>query len=129
LVIATRSLVEVTSPPRINGSGASWNHVAEQIANERNSQTLEAYFLSLPTERTPDFDSLRDYALESFADQRPIYEAVDELMARIHRDFEFDPSATTVHTSAVGLLSLRRGVCQDFTHFAIGCLRVLGLGA
>ena len=103
--------------------------MAELIAIDRNSQSLEAYFLSLPTWRTPNSAELRDYALESFADRRPILDAVQELVARIHTDFAFDPHATTVHTPAVDLLTLRRGVCQDFAHFAIGCLRSLGLAA
>ena len=56
-------------------------------------------------------------------------EAVTELMQRIHADFEFDPGATTVSTSVDEVLHQRRGVCQDFAHLMLACLRGHGLPA
>jgi len=50
-------------------------------------------------------------------------------MHRIHRDFEYLPGTTTVTTPLEVLAAQRRGVCQDFAHFAVGCLRSLGLAA
>jgi transglutaminase-like putative cysteine protease len=50
-------------------------------------------------------------------------------MHRIHADFVFEPGATTVGTSIEEVLRLRRGVCQDFAHLMIGCLRRQGLAA
>jgi transglutaminase-like putative cysteine protease len=50
-------------------------------------------------------------------------------MGRIHGDFTFDPEATTVTTPLRDVLSLRRGVCQDFARLAIACLRSQGLAA
>ena len=52
-----------------------------------------------------------------------------DLTARIHRDFKFDPTATTVATPLAQVLEQRRGVCQDFAHLQIACLRSLGLPA
>ncbi|MEX2167682.1 MAG: transglutaminase family protein [Pirellulales bacterium] len=128
LAIATTSVVEVSPPPPATTSPA-WEQVLEQLHTDRSAQGLEAYHLSLPTERTSNLEALRDYAADSFGKARPICDAVDELVARIHADFAFDPLATTVHSSAADLLSVRRGVCQDFTHFAIGCVRAMGLAA
>ena len=48
---------------------------------------------------------------------------------RIFADFKFDPTATTVATPLEEVLAKRRGVCQDFAHLAIACLRSLGLPA
>jgi transglutaminase-like putative cysteine protease len=48
---------------------------------------------------------------------------------RIHKEFRFDPRATTVETPVADVLSNRRGVCQDFAHLAVGCLRSMGLAA
>ena len=56
-------------------------------------------------------------------------EAALDLTRRIHQDFTFDPTATTVATPLEEVLRLRRGVCQDFAHFEIACLRALGLPA
>src|SRR5579884_4156155 len=50
-------------------------------------------------------------------------------MARIHRDFTYDPGATTIGTPLSDVLDHRRGVCQDFAHLAIACLRSHGIPA
>jgi transglutaminase-like putative cysteine protease len=58
-----------------------------------------------------------------------LLEAVRDLMARVHHEFIYDPEFTTVSTPLTEVLSSRRGVCQDFAHLAIACLRSLGLAA
>jgi hypothetical protein len=50
-------------------------------------------------------------------------------MAKIFKEFTFDPEATTVSTPILEVLEKKRGVCQDFAHLMIGCLRALGLSA
>ncbi len=50
-------------------------------------------------------------------------------MVRVHRDFRYDPEFTTLSTPLADVLAHRRGVCQDFAHLAIGCLRSQGLAA
>jgi transglutaminase-like putative cysteine protease len=72
---------------------------------------------------------LAAFAGESFAPGRPWLEGALDLMARIHRDFAYDPTATNVTTPLATVLAMRRGVCQDFAHLQIGCLRSLGLPA
>ena len=70
-----------------------------------------------------------DYALESFTPGRPVLEALLALSAQIHADFRFDPEATSVATPVAEVFAARRGVCQDFSHLMIACLRALGLAA
>ena len=72
---------------------------------------------------------LHDYALPSFKPGRPIGEAVMDLTNRINDEFTFDPEATTIATPVADVLAERRGVCQDFAHLEIGCLRSIGLAA
>jgi transglutaminase-like putative cysteine protease len=67
--------------------------------------------------------------LASFVPGRPILAATLDLTDRIHREFRYDPTATTISTPLEEVLRLRRGVCQDFAHLQIGCLRSLGLAA
>jgi transglutaminase-like putative cysteine protease len=74
-------------------------------------------------------DGLADYAAVSFPADRPIVDAIVDLNSRIHADFTFDPRATTINTPLGELLAIRRGVCQDFAHLMIGCLRTQGLAA
>jgi transglutaminase-like putative cysteine protease len=70
-----------------------------------------------------------DYALKSFTPQRPLLEAVEALMSRIHEEFTFDPEATHVATPLTEVLERKRGVCQDFAHLMLACLRALGIPA
>lgn len=73
--------------------------------------------------------ALAEYARVSFGAGRPMAEALTDLTARIHREFTFMPGYTTVSTPLEAVLGSRRGVCQDFSHLAIGCLRSLGFAA
>jgi transglutaminase-like putative cysteine protease len=50
-------------------------------------------------------------------------------MSRIFAEFDYDPTFTTVATPLATALEHRRGVCQDFAHVGIACLRGLGLPA
>jgi transglutaminase-like putative cysteine protease len=70
-----------------------------------------------------------DYARREFTPERPVLEAVEGLMARIHDEFTFDPAATQVATPLTEVLARKRGVCQDFAHLMLACLRALGLPA
>lgn len=69
------------------------------------------------------------YAEPSFQENRPLADVVQDLMGRIYRDFTYDPTFTTIATPLSDVLAHRRGVCQDFAHLAIGCLRSFGLAA
>jgi transglutaminase-like putative cysteine protease len=72
---------------------------------------------------------MAEYAATAFAPGTPILAATLALMHRIHEDFTFDATATTVTTPVTRVLAERRGVCQDFAHLQISCLRSLGLAA
>lgn len=72
---------------------------------------------------------LADFAARHFAPRTPILQAVADLTAAIHHEFQYDPAATTVKTRVEDVLALRKGVCQDFAHLEIGCLRSLGIPA
>ena len=70
---------------------------------------------------------LRAYGAESLRDDRPLAEAAIELMQRIHADFTYAPASTDISTPILTVLTERRGVCQDFAHLMLGCLRACGL--
>jgi transglutaminase-like putative cysteine protease len=77
----------------------------------------------------PTLAEAADYARPSFAPGRPLTEAVMDLIGRIHADFAFDAEATQVETPLAQVFEDRRGVCQDFAHVGIACLRAMGLAA
>jgi transglutaminase-like putative cysteine protease len=70
---------------------------------------------------------LEEYARPSFPSGRPAIAAFQELATRIHHDFTYEPGSTTVRTTVDEVFAGRKGVCQDFAHLAIGCLRSMGL--
>jgi transglutaminase-like putative cysteine protease len=70
-----------------------------------------------------------DYGDDCFLADRPVLAAAECLMRKIHRDFKYAPGTTSIRTSAIEAFEARRGVCQDFAHIMIGCLRSRGLAA
>ena len=70
-----------------------------------------------------------DYGADCFLPKRPVLSAADALMHKIHREFKYAPGSTTIRTSAIEAFEARQGVCQDFAHIMIGCLRSRGLAA
>jgi transglutaminase-like putative cysteine protease len=75
----------------------------------------------------PVHKDLTAYARESFTEGRPIGIAAHELMQRIYRDFEYASEATEISTPLIDAFRQRQGVCQDFAHILISCVRGLGL--
>jgi transglutaminase-like putative cysteine protease len=128
LQVTATSLVETSEPAPLT-SPLSWEAARERLRYHREAKydaAVEFVFASPHVPRHPDFLS---YAQPSFTPQRPLHEAATDLMRRIHADFEFDPSATDVGTPVLEALRLRKGVCQDFAHIMLGCLRSMDLPA
>ena len=99
------------------------------IISPKDKDSLEASLMSFPSRFAPVLHEVRDYAAESIRPDRPVLEAAEDLTRRIYRDFKYDPSATSIATPVNEVLTLRRGVCQDFAHLAISCFRSFGLPA
>jgi transglutaminase-like putative cysteine protease len=106
-----------------------WESVRAFLEQDRSPQGLEACQFVYDSPYVKANPQLADYAAPSFTAGRPVLEAARDLTRRIHQDFRYDPKATTVATPLHEVLELRRGVCQDFAHLQIGCLRALGLSA
>ena len=119
----------VTIQGLIADMGVGMTPVREAIRHDPQQDDLIPASMSEATPLVPLSENARLYASRSFTHGRPWLEAVIELMHRIHADFEFEPGATTVSTSVDEVLSQRRGVCQDFAHLMLACLRAHGLPA
>jgi transglutaminase-like putative cysteine protease len=106
-----------------------WETVRDLLRAPSSSEVLAASQFIFDSTYVSIGEQLAAYAAPSFSAGRPILEAVLDLTARIHAGFRYDPSATTIATPIVEVLAQRHGVCQDFAHLQIGCLRSLGLAA
>ena len=109
--------------------GVSWEAVRDAVHNEPQLDDLVPARMRESTMLVPWSEAARVYAAPAFALGRSWLESVTDLMQRIHRDFEFEPGATTVSTSVDEVLYQRSGVCQDFAHLMLACLRGHGLPA
>jgi transglutaminase-like putative cysteine protease len=98
---------------------------AQQLAG--HDSDARAFVLASPLVRATS--SVSEYAAATFTPGRPLGTALVELIERIHADFEYVSGATTVKTTLGELMHRRKGVCQDFAHLAVGCLRSQGLPA
>jgi len=106
-----------------------WEAAREQLRTDVGADVLAASQFVFDSPYIPTDERFAAYAAPSFPPGRPILEAVLDLTARIHAEFRYDPSATTIATPIKEVLEQRHGVCQDFAHLQIGCLRSLGLAA
>ena len=130
LRVTMRCEVEIGDrPDPARTSAGPWEAVRDAIAEATGADELHASRMVEPTALVPWSDAARAYAEPSFAAGRDWLDAVTDLMHRIHRDFEFDAETTTVTTSVDEVLALRSGVCQDFAHLMLACLRTRRLPA
>lgn len=138
-VQAPHSLMEVTaeSEVEITGQrqsmaldfGATCAEVRALLPDAGMAENVRAREFLLDSPMVRGTPQLAGYAAPSFADDRPFFSCVRDLTARIYADFTYDDRFTEVATPLETVLEHRRGVCQDFAHLAIGCLRSLGFPA
>ncbi|MEM6912114.1 MAG: transglutaminase family protein [Verrucomicrobiota bacterium] len=125
------SQCQVETSPRFAGlnfaQSQPWEKVAETVRRVETPLSERQY--ALPSPLIQPGPELLAYAKPSFPKGRPLLEGAADLMARIHKDFQFVSGFTTIATPIEEALQVRKGVCQDFAQIALGCLRSLGLPA
>ena len=130
LSVTAHSHVEVAAPECPDPAATPpWEEIRDRFALGQPPWWLEARQFVYESPHVPISDDLRAYAQPSFSPSRPWLAAVLHLTERIFKEFKYDPAATTVNTPVATVLRQRRGVCQDFAHLTIACLRSLGLPA
>lgn len=97
-----------------------WNH---------RSVKVELLQYMLPSPFITWDDDIKAFAKSAFDDNLPLYLCVKKLCHKIFKEFTFDSHFTNIHTPLATVLKERKGVCQDFSHLAIACLRSMGLPA
>ena len=128
LDVVARSVVATTAQPRPE-SRIGWEHTTELFryaSGGRFESASEFVFASPHVPRHADFLA---YARPSFLPGASLLEAATDLMQRIHADFRYVSHSTEVDTPALEALAQRRGVCQDFAHIMLACLRAKGIAA
>jgi transglutaminase-like putative cysteine protease len=130
LTVTAISEVAIEDPPPATAACTfAWEDVRDAIRRNGDADDVSAAPYSFDSPCVRRDDRLASYAALSFAPQRPLLDAALELNSRIFHEFKYDPAATSVSTPTMEVFEKRRGVCQDFAHLEIGCLRSLGLAA
>ncbi len=106
-----------------------WDGLDYRLLRAANERNVHALLFRCTSRLTMPTIEIADYAAPSFAPGRPVLDAAMDLVMRIYNDFKFDPHATDVSTPIAQVFRTRRGVCQDFAHVALACLRALRIPA
>lgn len=129
LTVAATSVVEVNWPePDLAGLDA-WTVAGAAAELAASLDAVELAEFTLPSPLVAIGTKVHAYAASELRPERPLGEALTALLHRIHDDFGYRQGTTSVRTTLAELLELRQGVCQDFAHLAVGCLRSVGLPA
>jgi transglutaminase-like putative cysteine protease len=134
LEVATDMEVEVHPRPAVNAADSQpWERTVVELSYRGGSDpardNLEAGRFRHESPYVRIKTLFTDYAAECFTRGRPILACAQALMSKLHADFRYAPGETTISTPLTEVLQNRRGVCQDFSHLMIACLRARGLAA
>jgi len=110
-------------------NGPAWDSVPGYFAASHRPEMLEPRQYIFESPHVQLAAELADYARPDFAAGAPLVPCLKAFNQRIFKEFAFDSTATNISTPVLEVLRQRRGVCQDFAHLAIACLRSLGLAA
>ncbi|MCP5143430.1 MAG: transglutaminase family protein [Gammaproteobacteria bacterium] len=130
LNVTARSTVKVTDqalPDDI--SGLRWETALPSTPVGATGEPLEVTEARLGSSLAPRLPDALGYGRKSFPPGRPWLEAMLDLTLRIRTEFAYDPEATSISTPVSEVLAHRRGVCQDFAHLMLSCLRSMKLPA
>ena len=128
-VVAESTVLTRVPEPLPEDGGAAWEIVRDRFRFRAGSVWDRAAEFVFPSEYVPHHDDFAAYARPVFLPGLPVLFAAEALMRRIHADFRYESDSTDVGTPAVEALAQRRGVCQDFAHIMIGCMRAMGVPA
>lgn len=128
LTVVAHSVVRTRTPPP-PVSQLTWEAARERLRYGAHTPFDAAAEFVFASPHVPHHADFAAYAQPSFAAGTPLLLAARDLMQRIHRDFTYASQSTEISTPAREALNQRQGVCQDFAHILIACLRAMGLPA
>lgn len=110
-----------------------------EVSTESRSATLADYRDSSVHERIwpylqeshliPKSPEVWRQAVDLTRGHSSIFEQTLAILHWIHATFIYEPGATHVSTTLLEAFSLKRGVCQDYTHVMLGLCRSVGIAA
>ena len=130
LSLTATSVVRTSVPATPDPTATpAWETVVRRLAERIGPHDLEACQLAFPSPMITVSKAIEHYARPSFPPGQAVLTGALDLIGRLFTEFTYDKDASTVDTPVEEVLTVKRGVCQDFSHLAIACLRSLGLAA
>ncbi|WP_101756796.1 transglutaminase family protein [Oceanicoccus sp. KOV_DT_Chl] len=129
LTITAETDIDIDSRDSELDLGASYGESLAYLRDTLTPETIAAREFLLNSQMIEPSRAMAEYAKPSFNLNRSLKSCVSELTTRIFNDFEYDPGFSTIATPLAEVLEHKRGVCQDFAHLQIGCLRSMGIPA
>lgn len=128
--LSSNSRVTVQTPPeRDLAASPAWETVLDHMQTSPEPAAVGALELTFGSPLVQWDNAIREYAQVSFPKGRPLLEGALDLTHRIYTEFAYQPGVTTITTPVHEVFAARTGVCQDFAHLQLACLRSLGLPA
>lgn len=130
LEVISESTVDIL--PRIQVTLAAkslllWNEVKDVVALRDEYAEVSQYLL--PSHYVPYSLEIKKFAEDCFTDGETLWNVCHSLMKKIFTSLKFTPGFTTINTPVEEVVKSRKGVCQDFAHLMIACLRNMGVPA
>jgi transglutaminase-like putative cysteine protease len=130
LTVTAESVLEVEPAFALDAHVTGpWEDVRDHLRQPQGDEEVQASEFRFDSPMVPTGPEYAAYAAESFTTRRALLDAALDLVHRINTGFVYDAKATAVTTTVPEVFAKRRGVCQDFAHFGVACLRSLGLAA
>ncbi len=127
MTVCATSEVNRTTPQTIGLGQLAWEQIVQKVMSPLTSTTRHASQFVFDSRYAKKSQQAYDYAVKSFVPGRSVMGCAVDLTRRIFQEFEYDPQATQVSTPTLAVLEGRRGVCQDFAHVQIACMRSMGI--
>jgi len=128
LEVQSKCMVRLTTPNWISidpNQTPAWEDEVKRLRSKETLSEIKQFYLE--SNYIQFIKGLREYTLQSFTPDRPIMAAMLDLNTRIFNDFKFTPGFTEISTPLEEVFKYKKGVCQDFAHFGLACVRSIGL--
>ncbi len=129
LTITSESEVEVHEIMNQPSPNLSIKDVKRRLQEKNEVSLILAKEFLLDSSMIKDCRKFFDFSATELDESRPLHQAVFDLNHKIFEEFTYDPEFTSIATPLEDVLHHKRGVCQDFAHLQICCLRAHGIPA
>lgn len=128
VILAEANVTVLTSEEILLDLSPAWEQAAGLAREAASDDARDAGRYCFPSPQIT-LQGTRGYAGSLFTAGKPVLRLAMELTEQIYRDFDYRGGVTDVYTPVPDVLHARAGVCQDFAHLGIACLRAHGVPA